>query len=439
MKRVVLLIMTLLVALCACTPTTPPDVIPPDEPDNPTPPHECASVCEVCGKCANAACGESACEEKCGGHKTIEEIQNYSLWSGDEENTYRGYTLRDYIEKSVVLDCEEAYGGKYFVHGIAIEHFVRDGKEILVATWAYNPVAENTPGEQAHYSFSYDDGKTWTAPKEIKSNDADYSASHGVMWYYEDTLYAMIPVVKFEKSPWTIKCELSTYNFETEEWEYQGVCCAGFWPTSKPVKLDTGDWIVAGPVLSKSGRAKTQGDDFTKWRVYSNAMGENNYKFSESGMAVNGNMVVIIGRNDTVASVDSLGVDTEEGRYELAVCVSYDYGDSFTKMDLSGVYSSPSKAMCGTLSNGRFYMIWNMDTTNIHSRRRLLLGIGDVDSGSIDTLYVLDNYDGGISYPYATEANGYLYIVYSQSIANRVNGNQNDLILVKLPISALED
>ncbi len=400
--------------------------------------HTCESICDVCGKCNDAACTDAACANKCEGHKTVAVNENYSLWNGVDDISYNNVPSVHDVEKSVVINCEEIYGGKYFVHGIAIERFERDGKNVLVATWAYNPVAENTPGEQAHYAFSYDDGKTWTEPREIKSNTKGYSASHGVMWYYQDTLYAMIPVVMFETSPWTIKCELNIYNFETEQWEYQNDCCHGFWPTSKPVKLDTGNWIVGGPVLSLSGRAITEGDNFTKWRVMQTGKEENRFKFSETGLAVNGNMAVLIGRNENSPTTDSLGV-SDSGRYELGVAVSYDYGETFTKMKLSGVYSSPSKPMCGTLSDGRFYMIWNMDVANVESRHRLLLGIGDPNTGAINQVYMLAYYAGGISYPYALEADGYLYVAYSQSIANRVNGNQNNLVMVKIPLTSLED
>ena len=412
MKKVLCLTLLLALLLCGCSQNTPVDPTPVD----PTP-----SDNPIAGK-------------------IIEENENYTLWNGTDDIPYVTAAKLEGYEKTTVVDCVDTYGQKMFVHAISFDRFERDGKTVICATWAVN-MQENTVGERAAFAFSYDDGKTWTEYTTLPAHDAKFSASHGVVWYYKGVLYAMIPAVRFDLSPWEMKCELYVYNFATKTWEYQNDCCYGFWPTTKPVKLDTGDWIVAGaasPTPTHTGRAKTDGDDFTKWRVKQNGRADSTYRFTEAGMAVNGNMVVIVGRNEKIKSDDSLGIEKVNGRYELAVSVSYDYGDTFTKMDLSGVYSSPTKACCGTLSDGRFYMIFNMDPRNYESRKRLYIGIGDPDTGAMNKLYLLDEYNGALAYPYAFEQDGILYVGYSQTIEIKSNGNQNNIMLVKLPVSALD-
>ena len=96
-------------------------------------------------------------------------------------------------------------------------------------------------------------------------------------------------------------------------------------------------------------------------------------------------------------------------------------------MEETDIFASPSKPFAGVLQDGRPYLIFDQTMEYNNARRRLMLLVGDKGGLTFNKEYMLDYRLGALSYPFATERDGKLYIVYSSSIGDRVDGNKNNL------------
>lgn len=350
--------------------------------------------------------------------------EDYQLWVGNPID-YENIPVLEGVETRDILSTVEHFGEADFLHGLAIERY----HDKWYVTYAYNATKENVYGEQCFYQVS-EDGVNWSEPKEIKPHMEAWSASHGVLAVADDTLYCMLPAVDFLVGPWGLVNELHRYDEKNDEWVYVKNVCTSFWPNNRPMQMDNGQWIVSG---AGSGNTKvwlSEGDFLGSWyssRVKREVIG------SESSLIVQGNEVVVLMRPKapTLGSEEGGGLE----RYVIGAAYSDDYGATFSRAAASDVWCSPSKIYAGVLSDGRPYMIWNQSVEYNDARNRLLLAVGEPGSVSFNRIYTLAEYNGAISYPYAIEHDGVLYVAHSRSIAQRSNGNQNDPVLTMVPVT----
>ena len=353
--------------------------------------------------------------------------ESFILYTGPEPD-YTALPTLNGVETVTVCDTETVFGGRYFLHGLAVEEL----HEKLYVTYAFNAIKENVFGEQCFYQVSGDGGATWSAPREIRPDDDTRSASHGVLFVKDGVLYCMLPAVDFLSSPWVVTNELHRYNEETDEWTFVADLAVGFWPNCRPERMENGNWIVMG---AGSGNARvmiSDGGDILSWH-FSNF--KKSLMGSETTAVVNGSQVLALCRPKAATVASSLG--RGQDRYVVVTAYSCDYGETFTPAAQSALFCSPSKIYGGVLSDGRPYAIFNQCVEYNDARSRLVLAVGDAGGVSFNGLYTLLEYDGSICYPYAIERGGALYVAYSRSIAERNNGNQNDAALLRLPLNEI--
>lgn len=358
------------------------------------------------------------------GGKSVTDSSSVNLWKKGSQPDYRNVPKLQNIGSYEICDVVEQFGGENFMHGISIEMY----KGELYASYAYNAVKENTYGEQCFWQKSTDGGKTWTDPKEIKAHTTGRSASHGVFFAHSDSLYYMLPAVDFTTGAWVITCELFKFNDEKQDWNYVSDIASGFWPNCAPQKTSEG-WIVSGG----SGLVyRSNGDDiespWTKIKI------QLTLKASETSCAVSGDNILLIARPKVATyETSSLGKDTT--RFKLVVSKSTDGGKSFSSYDYSDIVASPSRTYSGFLSDGRMYVIFNQDYERAESRNRLLIAVGEKGKMNLSKLYVVEEYTRPLSYPYAIEDNGILYIGYSKGVGTGPNVNHNNEVVTLVPIS----
>src|SRR5690606_17058508 len=123
-----------------------------------------------------------------------------------------------------------------------------------------------------------------------------------------------------------------------KEWQPQGVVAVGsFSPTQQPVRMQNGEWIMAG----RAGVSKDRGipavaiskrGDFTKWRVTHLPIPQEMSIWGESAIIVEGSDVLLISRSHRESpKFDGHG-------HPLAwVSTSNDYGYTWTELQPSNL------------------------------------------------------------------------------------------------------
>ncbi len=341
------------------------------------------------------------------------------------EPDYKNVPKLQNIGSYVICDVVGQFGGEKFMHGVSIEWH----KGILYASYAFNNVKENTYGEQCFWQKSSDGGKTWSEPKEIKAHTTGRSASHGVFFAHSGFLYYMLPAVDFTTGTWVITCELFKYDDVKQDWDYVSDIASGFWPNCAPQKV-SGGWIVSGG----NGQVyMSKGEDIeSPWTQIKIQM---SLKVSETSCAVSGDNIFLIARPKAATyETTSLGTDTK--RFKLVVSKSTDGGLTFSNYEYGDIVASPSRTYSGFLSDGRMYVIFNQDYDRAESRNRLLIAVGEKGKMNLSKLYVIEEYTRPLSYPYAVEDNGILYIGYSKGVGTGPNVNHNNEVVTLVPISS---
>lgn len=397
---------------------------------------------------------------------------SYTLWNGEEapvllENGSMPelpgieYHWIKYQESDGVPDSED------FLLGVTIEEY----HGALLATWAYdegyingsgNRVIENTIYEETWGAWSYDGGETWEDEFQFEAADLpegeQWATSHGVSFVSEDTLYYLLPCYQ-DRNPETklrpMRLELHRWDEENQQWEFVSTCAENFWPNSRPVLLDNGKWFMVGAVsqYGVSGYAISENtDDLTSFTVTPTpGTGTGDPYYNESSFWVDDDGVItIVARNNTTketADPELWGVTMESQknqRYPLMISRSDDGGETFSELESSHFYTSPSRVYCGRLSDGRPYILFNQSNRYNDARRRLLLGIGDAGTSSINRLYTVEDYSGNgpggaKGYPFAVEADGKLYISYAYSVYSSVKSNRNHARVAVVPLSSIPE
>ena len=347
-----------------------------------------------------------------------------NLWKKGTSADYKNPQKLENIGSYVICDVVEQFVGEKFMHGVSLEWY----NGVLYASYAFNNVKENTYGEQCFWQKSTDGGKTWSEPKEIKANTTGRSASHGVFFAHAESLYYMLPAVDFTTGAWVITCELFKFDEGKQDWDYVSDIASGFWPNCAPQKT-SGGWIASGG----SGKVyMSDGDNIeAPWKQIKIQM---TLKASETSCAVSGDNVFLIAR-PKVATYETTSLGTDTSRFKLVVSKSVDGGVSFSPFDYSDIVASPSRTYSGFLSDGRMYVIFNQDYNRAESRNRLLIAVGEKGSMDLSKLYVVEEYTRPLSYPYAVERDGILYIGYSKGVGTGPNVNHNNEVVTLVPIS----
>lgn len=323
--------------------------------------------------------------------------------------------------------------GYQWLHGVALAWH----KSKLFASFGLNKGEENTKGEEARGRTSSDGGKTWGELFTIGVGDEpDLSVSHGVLLSHGDELWAFQGA--FYDRMKKVHTRAYRLNESTGAWEKQGVVVRdGFWPMQEPIRMADGNWIMSGIRVGDGNPAAvaiSQGDDLRQWKLVVIPRAPRPKMWGESSVIVEGSRVLNIARF---------------GEEPIAlVAVSNDYGSTWTQSAPSNLPMATSKPYTGTLATGSRYLICSNTADTGARRSPLTLAVGQSGEHGFSAIYRIRNSECpqspgesnpkvAMSYPYATEHNGYLYVGYSNNGGRR--GNRNSAELAVIPLAGLKD
>ena len=214
--------------------------------------------------------------------------------------------------------------------------------------------------------------------------------------------------------------------------------------------MEDGNWIMAG--ISAGGDcsaggvhpaavAISRGDDFTTWDLVVIPVAEDlGAVWGESTLITQGRRITNIARY---------------GAKALAlVAASDDYGRTWTPSQSSNLPMTTSKPYAGRLSSGEPYLICTTAMDSGSKRTPLTIALGPPGASTFSRVLVIrrSEHDGEVeshpeaqlSYPYAIEHDGQLYVGYSNSGGGvgrvgegRQLWNNNSGELAVIPIAAL--
>ena len=340
-------------------------------------------------------------------------------------------------EFHVIKKWDKKSDGYTFLHGVGLAQ--HKGK--LYASFGHNKGAENTVSEEAQYRVSEDGGRTWGTLKVIDVGDEpDLAVSHGVFLVHQDALWAFQGAYYGKMK--RIHTRAYRLNEKTGKWEKQGVVVKdGFWPMNQPEKMADGNWIIpgfaAGPYSNKgifhAAVAISHGNNLTKWDFVKIPVAKNvKAMWGESAIFVDGKTIFNIARYG--ASPMAL------------VAKSEDFGRNWSPSTVSNLPMTTSKPAAGILSTGQRYLVCTTAKGNGGKRTPLTIALSKPNENQFSKIFVIrrSRHDGNpgesadrlsLSYPYAMEYDGNLYVGYSNNGGR--HGNLNSAELAVIPIKSL--
>lgn len=366
-------------------------------------------------------------------HKIPERPKPRTLWTGSAlPETSEAEVLKG-LQFHVIKKYERKVDGYGFLHGVALAWH----KGRLYASFGHNKGSENTLTEEGRYCVSEDGGKTWSTVRtiDVGLEDDDLAVSHGVFLSRGETLWAFLG--SFHGFRKRVHTRAYTLNEDTGHWQAQGTVVGdGFWPMTEPVKMDDGNWIMPGFIAGQGNPAAvaiSSGDDLKKWKlvIISRGAGVRNM-WGESSVLVDGPRVTNIARY---------------GAKALALAASSsDYGRTWTPSVECNLPMAASKPCSGVLSNGQRYLICSTTADGGNRRSPLTIAVSKPGENTFSKVFVIRHavFEDGpgesdpgaaLSYPYAVEYQGKLYVGYSNN--GERHGNNNSAELAVIPIEKL--
>jgi hypothetical protein len=341
---------------------------------------------------------------------------------------------------SVIKPYEFNKDGYRFLHGVALGFH----KGRLYASFGHNQGGENTDTEEARFCVSDDDGKTWGEVRTMDSGDGPVGVSHGAFLSHKGTLWAFHGA--YTGTMKGVHTRAYVLDETTQQWQPKGtVIEGGFWPMQEPQKMEDGNWIMAGLKVGAGDPAIvaiSHGEDFTHWDVVPIPQAKDLKKmWGESTVIVNGKQITSLSRYGD----DALAL----------VATSEDYGRTWGEMRPSNLPMATSKPIAGTLSTGQRYLVCTTTADSGKRRSPLTIAVSRPGETLFSKVFVIRHaeFPGGpgeshkgaaLSYPYAVEHDGKLYVGYSNSgdKSTRVGTgrelwNNNSAELAVIPLASL--
>lgn len=361
--------------------------------------------------------------------------QRFVLWDPTKPVPRSAEALGlDDVEFFVVKPRVPEADGYNWLHGAAVCFFKGD----LYASFGHNKGSENTATEVANGCQSTNGGKTWGPLFAIDDGDTTNPAvSHGVFLLHHDRLWAFHG--SFNDRMQEVHTRAYLRNDQTGRWEPKGVVAEdGFWPMQEPLKMEDGNWIMAGISVNNglggpddpAAVAISHGDDLTRWDVVGIPKPKDLQMWGESTVIVAGGEVLNIAR---------------WGRPVALAAVSRDCGRTWTESRESNLPMAGSKPCGGMLSTKQRYLVGTTTADSGNRRSPLTIAVSRPGEKVFTKIFrIRDAVHSGpgeshpdcrLSYPYAVEHAGKLYVVYSNDGGR--GGNRNSAELAVIPIAAL--
>lgn len=341
-------------------------------------------------------------------------VESFKLWHNDSLPKSTNMPLLENVNSYVVKKYEYLNDNYRFLHGVALAWHKRK----LYCSFGHNKEGENTVEEEAHGRISYDGGKTWGEMFTIDSGENNLAVSHGVFLSHNGKLWAFQGAYYNDFQLTHTRAYL--LNEETGTWTPKGIIIGnGFWPLQEPQKMDNGNWIIGGIRVANGydftgnlpSVAISHGDDLTKWDLKVISTQENvSGIWGESTVFFKGSNVINVSRWGEKA--------------KALVAFSNDYGCTWTLSKQSNLSMATSKPYAGFLSTGQYYLIGTNTADTGTKRAPLTIAISRPGELSFSKVFIIreaecpkgpceSNPRASLSYPYAIEYEGMLYVGYS--------------------------
>jgi len=363
-------------------------------------------------------------------HRVPEALKAFELWNGSELPVASEIELLKGVDFRVIKHYEPKVDGYKFLHGVAIAWH----NDRLYASFGHNQGSENTLTEEGRFCFSDDGGNTWSPVTTMdagKERD-DLAVSHGVFLSHAGTLWAFLG--SFFGTRQAVHTRAYTLDEVDGQWTPRGrIIDGGFWPMTEPVRMGNGNWVMPGFIVGEGNPpavAISEGDDFLSWQLkVIPVAAEVRQHWGESSLVVSDNQLLNVARY---------------GAQSVAlVSQSVDFGSHWSMSRPSNFPMATSKPCCGVLSNGVRYLIGSSSADGGSRRSPLTIALGRPGENAFSRLYVIRHalFDDGpgeshvnaaLSYPYATEHAGHLYVGYSNDGSRRANHNSAELAIIPL-------
>jgi hypothetical protein len=319
-----------------------------------------------------------------------------------------------------------------FLHDPAVE--VHKGE--IFAAW-YNCPEQEIAGESLiRCRRSKDGGRTWGGLEVIASDtsgDGTYYVpaqllSHG------GVLHAFVG--KMEGHDLIKSCAVYVLDEASRRWRPHGGIADLFLPNCQPIKMDDGNWIMAGRAASRFGVkplipavAISKGDDLTgRWQIVRLQVEELSKEHCpETAVWVEGRELLAITRNNTGAVP--------------FVFASHDHGRTWSAVKDHAFNDSTSKLYAGHLSTGQRYLVFNQPKEGekgFNGRETLVIGVSRPGESELAKTWCVRNAGTparptSSHYPSAIEHDGRLFVLYTVGLDGR---RQCELAMI--PITSLQ-
>ena len=312
--------------------------------------------------------------------------------------------------------------GYVFLHGVALANF--NGR--MYCAWAHNKVRENSDNEEVNYAVSDDGGKTWSGCINGDMNlQNGVAVSHGVFLIHKEKLYFFAPQFKGQLGAEMMKTSVYVFDEANEKFCYIDVAVdERFWPMCEPVLMENGNYIMSGIYVASdymspdnaAAVAISHGSDILHWDMVKIERSEDVRVWGECSIAVDGSKIKMYCREHS-------------RKLRALYAESFDFGNTWSEMDLSDLPMIDSKPYAGTLSTGQRYLICSC-AGDISARNPLTIALTEKGEDKFSKIYIIDS-GKIVSYPYAMEADKKLYVAYSSS-AKLDNRNSAELAIIDL-------
>ncbi len=303
--------------------------------------------------------------------------------------------------------------GYEFLHESAIIEY--NGK--LIAAWYNNVKPVELIGETPiRFAVSEDDGKTWSAPITIANDESGKILFCPPVFGIDNgKLYLLMNQMVYPDHIHSL--DLYEYNEEKNEFNMLWSRPIPFKLNTNVYKLSNGKLILPGRVgeldrfpntpaalISDSGRIDAE------WRLV---------KMQENGNLADGSKLIYPEVSLIIDGAKIYAFTRNDERNVPLAYVSEDNGESFTGPYTHDIPLSSSKIYSGTLSDGRNYIIGNLD----FPRAKLVILFSEPGEVKFTKGIVLQDghsdelgYGTRWHYPCAYESNGKLYVIYTVSV-----------------------
>ncbi len=343
------------------------------------------------------------------------------------------------VRFAVIKPYAFATDGYRFLHGVAL--CWHDGR--LYASFGHNQGGENTATEEARYTVSDDGGRTWSAPATIdRGDELDLGISHGVFWSHQGQLWAFQGAYRGTMTG--VHTRAYRLDQAARRWLPEGTGVeGGFWPMQPPQRMADSNWVMAGISVGGANPAAvaiSHGDDARHWDLVRIPPAEGTM-WGESTVIVDGAHVLNIARYGAQATA--------------LVATSDDCGRTWTASAPSNLPMVTSKPFAGVLSTGQRYLIATTTADSGTRRSPLTIALSRPGEAAFSQVRLIrgalwpngpgeSHRDAALSYPYAVEHDGYLYVGYSNNGGNvgrvgtgRELWNNNSAELAVIPLASL--